>query len=215
MSNFFNILIKSEVAGIQIKSIIIFAYAILCWIGTLISKLKYPKKIDWLFVFFAPFLMPFFLFALGVTVIIFNGVRTIVHFYENIFAGLFFAIIQFWQIIPNTPISMKSRIMGDGEIYWSHKSQMILLSIFLSFLLVKFFWQYFPKKDVLKKHEYLNASILFVVIINSIVLIDMLLSQATVNFKTFFLSLAAIIVGGFVDQIRRGERLKLNPFSYL
>ncbi|TRZ81448.1 hypothetical protein D4R86_02610 [bacterium] len=225
MSNFFSVLIKSlsiEVAGIQIKSIIIFVYLILCWTGTLIYKLKHPKKTDypfvknsWLSVLFAPFLVIFLPVYFSVLLIVLNSIKTIIQFYKNTFAVLFFVIIQFWQIIPNTPISMKSRVMGDAEIYWSHKSQMILLSIFLSFLLIKFFWKYFPKKDILKKHKYLNLGIVVVVVINGTALCDMLLSQATVNFKTFFLSLAAIIVGGFVDQIRRGERLKLNPFSYL
>ena len=225
MTDLFNTLItrgmSSSLTGVQLKSIIL-VYAILCWAGALIYKLKYPRRMnypfmrnDWSSVMLAPLLVPPFLLYFSITIVALNTAKTVIQFYKTDFAILFLAIIQFWQIIPNTPVLMKSRILGNSGLYWSHRSQIYLLIVFLFFPLIKILWKHFAQKNFLKQHKYLHLFIMLIIIVTTIAIFDMLLSQVFVSIKTFILSLSAIIIGGFIDQLTQGKHPKLAPLSHL
>jgi len=224
MTNFFNILdniLFIRVLGIELKFIII-VYPVLCWAGTFAYGLKrtkrikwFPSKHNWLFIVFSPFLLPLIFFYSAVTIVYLGTFKAVLNLYKNIISALLFVIIQFWKIIPNTPVHMNSIMLNKARIHWSHDSQIFILAIFLILFSVKFFWRLFFSKRILKKYKFLHLIIVIAFIISGIALFDMVLSQTFIDWKTPILIFLTIIAGGLIDKLIKREKLTFNFFDYL
>ena len=171
-------------------------YTLLSWLIAFLLRRFYPKRFSsWSFVIFAPFFLPVFAATITVTYLGIETFESLVYFYQNFLAFIFFAATQFFIVIPSTPPSIKSFIFqgnnGTEALFWNHFAQYLVVLISLSIFPARYLWKKIPstKKACFTKSK-LTIFIFLYFFIAGVFLFDLLMSQLFVSYKIVLISLA-------------------------